>query len=84
MCWRGPTPETTMPPKSLRELLHAAPFRPFEIRTSADRVYLVEHPENAIIHANERSLVVMIRDGGFVIIALQNIASLEPLESTAT
>ncbi len=37
-----------MNPESIRQLLRARPFEPFEIRMSNGDVYPVRHPENAI------------------------------------
>ena len=47
----------------IREAVHAAPFRPFKIRTAGGPAVLVEHPEYIAIEPKGREIIVFLRDG---------------------
>lgn len=66
-----------MNPEQLREALHAAPFQPFTIRMANDRVYHVDHPENALMAPNGWAVSVVNDAGVFNVLALAMMASIE-------
>jgi hypothetical protein len=55
----------------IRELLHAAPFQPFTIRTSDGREYVVPTADHAAVHPNAARVFVFFDNGGTVEVAGQ-------------
>lgn len=58
------------------ELLHAAPFRPFSIVLSGDRVVRVPHPDFVSIAPNRRTMIVWKANGGGQMIDVNLIVEL--------
>jgi len=66
----------TMDAGQIRELVHAAPFRPFSIVLPSDRVLRVPHPDFISIAPNRRTLIVWKGNGGGQIIDVEAIVEL--------
>lgn len=60
----------------IRELLHAAPFQPFAIRTSDGREYQVPTSDHAAISPIGNRLVIFNDAGGQADLAGLNVASI--------
>ena len=61
----------------LHTMLQVQPFRPFKIRLADQRALLVNHSEYVPLHPGEPVMVYWSEKGGFEIISLDQIASLE-------
>ena len=59
----------------IRELLHAAPFHPFTIRTSDGREYVVPTADDAAVHPKATYVFVFLDNGGTVEVAGLHVAS---------
>jgi hypothetical protein len=53
----------------IKELLHAAPFRPFMIRTSDGREYSIPTADHAAVPPNTTRVVIFLDNGGQVDLA---------------
>jgi len=62
----------------IKELLHRQPFEPFVIQMADGRRFTVPHPEWAMPHPTlPTSVVVPMPSGGFQILSVRHIASLD-------
>ena len=61
-----------MNPDSVRQLLRARPFQPFEVRMSNGDAHQIKHPENATL-TGSRLIVVEPADDRVDIVALLHI-----------
>ena len=59
----------------IRELLDAAPFRPFTIRTSDGRKYLIPTADHAAVNPKATRLVVFLNGGGQIDLAGLHVAA---------
>ena len=65
----------------IRELLHAAPFRPFVIRTADGREYRIEHPDFVLAAAtNVPQITIEERDGRTHFLSPLLVTSVELVE----
>lgn len=65
----------------IREALRSEPFRPFELRTTGGRSYVVRHPETLLLSPSGRTLAFADSDDSFVVIDVLMIESLNPLRN---
>ena len=68
----------------IRELLHAAPFEPFSIRTSDGREYTVPTPDHAAVHPTALRVIVFFDNGGQVEVAGLHLAAVLKNGQTAS
>ena len=61
--------------KTLLDVLHQAPFRPFDIHADG-RVVRVGHPEQVFITPDKKTVIVAGMEGGLAILDLDHISSL--------
>jgi hypothetical protein len=61
----------------LRNAVRAQPFKPFIIHMGGGRNLLVDHPEIAAIDPNGRTAIIFKRDGGWEVVDILMIQSLE-------
>jgi hypothetical protein len=59
----------------IRELLHAAPFEPFAVRTSDGRQYAVPTPDHAAVHPTAPRVIVFLDNGGQIDISGLHLAA---------
>jgi hypothetical protein len=59
----------------IRELLHAAPFEPFAIRTSDGREYVVPTADHAAVHPAAPRVIVFFDNGGQVEVTALHLAA---------
>jgi len=59
----------------IRELLRAAPFEPFAIRTSDGREYAVPTADHAAVHPTTPRVIVFFDNGGQVEVAGLHLAA---------
>jgi hypothetical protein len=59
----------------VRELLHAAPFERFTIRTSDGHKYTVPNANHAAIHPGAPRLIVFLDNGGQIDIVALHLAA---------
>jgi hypothetical protein len=59
----------------VRELLRAAPFEPFTIRTSDGHEYTVPTADHAAIHPSAPGVIVFLDNGGQIDIAALRLAA---------
>jgi len=59
----------------IRELLHAAPFEPFAIRTSEGHEYTVPTPDHAAVHPTAPRVIVFFDNGGQLEVAGLHLAA---------
>ena len=59
----------------IRELLHAAPFEPFAIRTSDGHEYVVLTADHAAVHPTAPRVIVFFDNGGQVEVAGSHLAA---------
>jgi len=60
----------------IRELLHAAPFEPFTIRTSDGHEYAVPTADHAAVHPAAPRVIVFFDNGGQVEVAALYLAAI--------
>ncbi len=60
----------------IRELLHAAPFQPFSIRTSDGSKYAVPTADHAAVHPKAARVIVFLDTGGQIEVAGLHVAAL--------
>jgi len=72
----------TVTPNQIRDLVRAAPFRPFRIHLADGRVLEVPHPEFVAIQPDGRWIVVVnpLRLGGYEVVNLPLIVSMTVLQ----
>lgn len=68
----------------IRELLHAAPFRPFTIRTSDGREYLILTSDHAAVSPKANRVVVFLDNGGQVDLTGLHVAAVAQSEDAQT
>jgi hypothetical protein len=61
--------------KTLLDVLHQAPFRPFDIQADS-RGVRVGHPEQVFITPDKKTVIVAGMEGGLAILDLDHISSL--------
>jgi hypothetical protein len=59
----------------VRELLHAAPFEPFTIRTSHGHEYTVPTADHVAVDPSARRAIVFLNNGGQIDIAALHLAA---------
>ena len=59
----------------VRELLHAAPFQPFAIRTSDGQEYSIPTADHAAVHPKATRIFVFLDNGGTVEVAGLHVAA---------
>lgn len=67
----------------LREMLHAAPFRPFRIHMADGRHVDVLHPEFVGRSPSGRTIMVAGANDAFQVIDLLLVTSLEPIKNSS-
>ncbi len=63
--------------EQLKEVCHAAPFRPFVVHLADGREALVKHPDSIAFSPTGRSVFVYLPDGSFRIIDVLLITEIE-------
>lgn len=61
----------------LKNALKAEPFRPFVVHLGSGRSLPVKHPEFVAVHPNNRTAILFVADGGFEIVDILMIQSIE-------
>jgi hypothetical protein len=61
----------------IREAITARPFKPFTVRVSDQRSYLVPHPDFILVGPNGRTVVIVLPDDGVRVLDTLHITSLD-------
>ncbi len=69
-----------MHPETLKELLHAVPFKRFVIRTVSGAGYFIDHPEAAWLTRGGRTMFVNLPEGEGERVHILNTALIEHIE----
>lgn len=62
--------------RSLDSVLSIRPFRPFVLRSLGDKSWTIDHP-GMIAVGGDRTAVVMTAEGGFSVVDLAHVASID-------
>ena len=65
---------------SLRNLLNAQPFKPFDVKTTDGDTFRLIHPDFAMISPLESEVIFYDKDGHFRVVDMDHIVSLEPVK----
>jgi hypothetical protein len=65
----------------IRKALRSEPFKPFLIKTTGGREYMVRHPEMILLSPSGRTLALADSEDTFVVIDVLMIESLDPMRN---
>ena len=68
--------------EELRRLMHAAPFRPFRIKTTDGDTFTVDHPDFLMIsRRGEMAIFYPVEEPGHHVLNLRQVVSLEQVRN---
>ena len=70
----------TMIADEIKELMHAAPFRPVRIVLGDQQSFVVAHTDYLMVSPDRQTVVLYDRQGRFKIINVQQIRLVEPVK----
>lgn len=72
---------TVMHAESIKELLHTAPFAPFQVHVADGKSYLIDHPDLVWFTQGGRTMFVATGGERFAMVDTMLISRAEPVDS---